>query len=153
MFSERIAAMTLAASNITPERISLATSSGLGIATSGAPPALPRIMPQEEPHTAFKTTSSISCDTLKSNKLTEGGQDNKKRKEMILSVLKSEDLLTMLSGQRKLPVMSYGNDNGCSPRTTVNVNGKDCHREISSQCNYSSAYLFSYKCASNVCNV
>ena len=149
MFSERIAAMTLAASNITPERISLATSSGLGIATSGAPPALPRIMPQEEPHTAFKTMSSISCDTLKSNKLTEGGQDNKKRKEMILSVLKSEDLLTMLSGQRKLPVMSYGNDNGCSPRTT----GKDCHREISSQCNYSSAYLFSYKCASNVCNV
>ena len=55
-------------------------------------------MPQEVPHTAFKTTSSISCDTLKSNKLTEGGHDNKKRKEMILSVLKSEDLLTMISG-------------------------------------------------------
>ena len=36
MFSERIAAMNLA-SSITPERISLATSSGFGIATSSAP--------------------------------------------------------------------------------------------------------------------
>ena len=97
MFFERIAAMTLAAA-ITPERISPATSSGFGIATSGAPPILPRTMPQEVPHTAFKTTSSTSCDTPKSNKLTEGGHDNKKRKEMILSALESEDLLTMLPG-------------------------------------------------------
>ena len=101
MFAERIAAMNLA-SSITPERISLATSSGFGIATSSAPTILPRIMPQEVPHTAFKTTSSISCDTLKSNKLTEGGHDNKKRKEMILSVLKSEDLLTMLSDRKSV---------------------------------------------------
>ena len=107
MFAERIAAMNLA-SSITPERISIAASSGVSIASSSAPTIHPRIMPQEVPHTAYKTTSSISCDTLKLNKLTEGGQDNKKRKEMILSVLKSEDLLTMLSGQRLLPTRSIG---------------------------------------------
>ena len=124
MFAERIAAMNLA-SSITPERISIAASSGVSIASSSAPTIHPRIMPQEVPHTAYKTTSSISCDTLKSNKLTEGGHDNKKRKEMILSVLKSEDLLTMLSGQRLLPIRSTGNENGYSPRTTIQLNGKD----------------------------
>ena len=124
MFSERIAAMTLTAS-ITPERISPPTSSGFGITTSSAPLILPRTMPQEVPHTAFKTTSSISCDTLKLNKLTEGSHDNKKRKEIILSVLKSEDLLTMLSGQRTLPIRSIGNENGYSPSSTIQPNGKD----------------------------
>ena len=45
---------------------------------------------------------------------------------MILSVLKSEDLLTMLSGQRLLPIRSIGNEkNGYSPRTTIQLNGKD----------------------------
>ena len=29
----------------------------------------------------------------------------------------------------------------------MNEKQKDCHWEISSQCNYSSVYLFNYKCA------
>ena len=40
-------------------------------------------------------------------------------------ILKSEDLVTMLSGQRKLPIRSAENENGCSPKTTIHLNGKD----------------------------
>ena len=40
----------------------------------------------------------MSCDLLKSHKLIENRGDDKKRKEMILTILGREDLLSMLNG-------------------------------------------------------
>ena len=51
-------------------------------------------MPKEVPLTSYRNTTSVSCDILKTNKLTENGHDNYKRKELILKVLPTEDLLT-----------------------------------------------------------
>ena len=48
-------------------------------------------------------TSIISCDMLKANKISENGHDNYKRKEMILKVLQTEDLLTMITNMRPPP--------------------------------------------------
>ena len=41
--------------------------------------------PKEVPNSLYRNTSTISCDMLKANKLSENGHDNCKRKEMILS--------------------------------------------------------------------
>ena len=46
----------------------------------------------------YRSTTSMSCDLLKSHKLIENGGDNKKRKEMILTIFGGEDLLSMLNG-------------------------------------------------------
>ena len=54
---------------------------------------------QEVPHTSYRNTTSVSCDTLKANRLTENGNDNAKRSDMILKVLKTEDLLTLVNGK------------------------------------------------------
>ena len=48
----------------------------------------------------YISTPSMSCDLLKSHKLVENGGDNKKRKDMILTILGGEDLLSMLNGTR-----------------------------------------------------
>ena len=47
-------------------------------------------MPKEVPLTAYRNTTSVSCDILKANKLPENGHDNFKRKELILKVLRTE---------------------------------------------------------------
>ena len=54
-----------------------------------------RQMPKEVPNSLYRNTSTISCDMLKANKLSENGHDNYKRKEMILKVLQTEDLLVI----------------------------------------------------------
>ena len=56
-----------------------------------------QVMPKEVPLTAYRNTTLVSCDILKANKLTEYGHDNLKRKELILKVLRTEDLLTMVT--------------------------------------------------------
>ena len=48
----------------------------------------------------------MSCDLLKANKLTENGHDNYKRKEKILKVLQTEDLLTIVNKMRPQPQYS-----------------------------------------------
>ena len=54
-------------------------------------------MPKEVPHSLYRNTSTISCDMLKANNISENGHDNYKRKEMILKVLQTEDLLSMIN--------------------------------------------------------
>ena len=54
--------------------------------------ALNRQMLKEVPNSLYRNTTTISCDMLKANKLSENGHDNYKRKEMILKVLQTEDL-------------------------------------------------------------
>ena len=56
-----------------------------------------RQMPKEVPNSLYRNTTTVSCDMLKANKLSENGHDNFKRKEMILKVLQTEDLLTMIT--------------------------------------------------------
>ena len=57
-----------------------------------------RLMPKEVHHSLYRNTSTISCDMLKANKISENGHDNYKRKEMILKVLQTEDLLSTING-------------------------------------------------------
>ena len=59
----------------------------------------------------------IGVDTLKANKLTEHGDDNAKRRDMILKVLKTEDLLTLVNGKRAKPFATPENPSGYNPRS------------------------------------
>ena len=79
-----------------------------------------RLMPKEVHHSLYRNTSTISCDMLKANKLSENGHDNYKRKEMILKVLQTEDLLTMITNMRPPPTCSDSNPTGYSPRRMIN---------------------------------
>ena len=79
-----------------------------------------RQMPKEVPNSLYRNTSTISCDMLKANKLSENGHDNYKRKEMILKVLQTEDLLTMITNMRPPPTCSDSNPTGYSPRRMIN---------------------------------
>ena len=56
---------------------------------------------------------------LKANKLSENGHDNFKRKEMIMKVLQTEDLLTMITNMRPPPTCSDENPTGYSPRRLI----------------------------------
>ena len=66
-------------------------------------------MPKEVPLASYRNTTSVSCDILKANELTENGHDNYKRKELILKVLQTEDLLTML-GCKPFRILSSKDD-------------------------------------------
>ena len=78
--------------------------------------ALNRQMPKEVPNSLYRNTTTVSCDMLKANKLSENGHDNYKRKEIILKVLQTEDLLTKITNMRPPPTCSDENPTGYSPR-------------------------------------
>ena len=67
----------------------------------------------------YRSTTSMSCDLLKSPKLIENGGDNKKRKEMILTILGGEDLLSMLNGTRSKSIATSANPTGYTGRKIV----------------------------------
>ena len=69
--------------------------------------------------TAYRNTTSVSCDILKANKLMENGDDNFKGKELILKVLRTEDLLTMFTKKRERPRCSDSNPSGYSARKMI----------------------------------
>ena len=71
-------------------------------------------MPKEVPLTSYRNSTSVSCDILKATKLTENGDNNYKRKELILKVLRTEDLLTMVTKKRQRPRCSDANPSGYS---------------------------------------
>ena len=74
----------------------------------------------------YKSTTSMSCDLLKLHKLIENGGDNKKRKEMILTILGGGDLLSMLNGTRSKPIATSTNPTGFTERRIiVEANGED----------------------------
>ena len=61
----------------------------------------------------------MSCAMLKANKLTEKGHDNYKRKDMILKVLRTEDILTIVNKIRPQPQCSVDNPSGYSPMRMI----------------------------------
>ena len=67
----------------------------------------------------YRSTKSMSCDLLKLHNLVENGGDNKKRKEMILTILGGEDLLSMLKGTRSKPIATSANPTGYMARKIV----------------------------------
>ena len=76
-------------------------------------------MPKEVPLTDYRNTTSVSCDILEANKRTENGHDNFKRKELILKMLWTEDLLTMVTKKRERPNCSESNPSGYSTRKMI----------------------------------
>ena len=68
-----------------------------------SPPTLPVIV-RDIAKSDYRSTTSMSCDLLKLHKLIKNGGDNKKRKEMILTILGGEDLLSMLNLTRSKPI-------------------------------------------------
>ena len=85
-----------------------------------------RLMPKEVHHSLYRNTSTISCDMLKANKISENGHDNYKRKEMILKVLQTEDLLSMINNMRPPPTCS---DSNPTDRKSTRLNSS--HRNTS----------------------
>ena len=75
--------------------------------------------PKEVPITFYRNTTTVSCDMLKANKLSENEHDNFKRKEMILKVLQTEVLLTTINKMRPPPTCSEENPTGYSPRRMI----------------------------------
>ena len=68
----------------------------------------------------------MSCDLLKLHKLVENGGDIKKIKEMILTILGGENLLSMLNGTRSKPIATSTNPTGYTrSRIIVEANGED----------------------------
>ena len=89
-----------------------------------SPPTLP--VTTNIARSEYKSTTSMSCDLLKLHKLIENGGDNKKRKEMILTILGGEDLLSMLNGTRSKPIATSTNPSGFTDRRIiVEANGED----------------------------
>ena len=78
-----------------------------------------RQTPKEVPILFYRFTTTVSCNMLKANKLNENGHDNHKRREMILKVLKTEDLLTMVNKMRPPPDCTEENPTGYSPRRMI----------------------------------
>ena len=74
-----------------------------------SPPTLPA---RDIARSEYKSTTSMSCDLLKLHKLIENGGDNKKRKDMIVTILGGEDLLSMLNGIRSKPIATPTNPTG-----------------------------------------
>ena len=74
----------------------------------------------------YRSTTSMSCDLLNLHMLVENGGDNKKRKEIILTTLGGEDLLSMLNGTRSKPIATSTNPTGFTGRKIiVEANGED----------------------------
>ena len=64
-------------------------------------------------------------DTLKANRLTENGNDNAKRRDIILKVLKTEDLSTLVNGKRIKPYATPENPSGYTPRSITYDSGEE----------------------------
>ena len=78
LFIRRLAAITLAAQSPSPTPSRLYDPSGIN-SQYGSHPQPAKI--QEVPQTSYRNTTSVSCDTLKANRLTENGNDNAKRSD------------------------------------------------------------------------
>ena len=99
LFSMRMAAIASAAQSIrTPIRYYDANQSSSNEYENGGNSRPARI--QEVPHISYRKTKSVSCDSLKANRLREHGNDNAKRRDMILKVLKTEDYIWPLTWQQ-----------------------------------------------------
>ena len=73
----------------------------------------------EVPANLYRQTSSITNKALKRSRLLDTNTDNTKRKTAILIILKSEDLLTIITKVRSKPIETSLNPNGYSPRKCI----------------------------------
>ena len=70
--------------------------------------------------------TSITNEALKRSRLSDTNTDNTKRKTAILIILKSEDLLTLITKVRSKPIKASSNPNGYSPRRCItNIKGEE----------------------------
>ena len=77
----------------------------------------------EVPVNLYRQTSSVTNEALKRSCLSDTNTDNTKRKAAILIILKSEDLLTLITKVRSKPIITSSNPNGHSPRKCI-INSK-----------------------------
>ena len=80
----------------------------------------------EVPANLYWQTSSITNEALKRSRLSDTNTDNTKRKAAILIILKSEDLLTLITKVRSKPIKTSSNPNGYSPKRCItNIKGEE----------------------------
>ena len=80
----------------------------------------------EVPANSYRQTSSITNKARKRSRLLDTNTDNNKRKAAILIILKSEDLLTLITKVRSKPIKTSSNPNGYSPRRCItNIKGEE----------------------------
>ena len=117
LFPRRLAAITSAAQSpsLTPSRLYDPSGLNSQYGSQTQPAKL-----QEVPQASYRNTTSVSCDTL-----TEHGNDNAKRRDMILKVLKTEDLLTLVNGKRIKPYATPENPSGYNPRSIAYDSGEE----------------------------
>ena len=89
----------------------------------------------EVPLNLYRQTSSITNEGLKRSRLSDTNTDNTKRKAAILIILKSEDLLTLITKVRSKPIKTSSNSNGYSPRKCI-ANSKGEEETINSDDEY-----------------
>ena len=123
LFSRRLAVITSAAQpSLTPSR--LYDPNGLNSQSQYGSQSQPAKL-QEVSQTSYRNATSVPCDTLKANRLTKHGNDNAKRRDMILKVLKIEDLLTLVNGKRIKPFATPENPSGYNPRSITYDSGEE----------------------------
>ena len=128
LFLRRLAAVTSAAQpSSTPSEYHGPNQSGNN-SQYGSQPQPAKL--QEVPQASYRNTTSVSCDTetmtpVSSNRLTEHGNDNAKRRDTILKVLKTEDLLTLVNGRQNKPYATPENPSGYNPRSITFDNGEE----------------------------
>ena len=82
LFSRRLAAIASAAQPVrTPARYFASQSSSSYDSDYGDLPRPANL--QEVPTTSYRNTASVSCDTLKASRLTENGNENSQRKDLV----------------------------------------------------------------------
>ena len=87
------------------------------------------------PANLYRQTSSITNEALERSRLSDTSIDNTKRKAAILIILKSEDLLTLITKVRSKPFKTPSNPNGYSPRRCI-INSKGEEPTINSDDEY-----------------
>ena len=80
----------------------------------------------EVPANLYRQTSSITNEALKRSRLSGTNTDDAKPKATISIILKSEDLLTLITKVRSKPIKTSSNPNGYSPRRCItNIKGEE----------------------------
>ena len=84
-------------------------------------------MATEVPRKDYKVTSPVTVDGMKQNRLTAiGSGDKTRRKELLLIHFGSEQLKTLLLGQRTKPAVTSTNPSGYSKRKLIfDINGNE----------------------------
>ena len=81
----------------------------------------------------YRQTSTITNEALKRSRFLNTNTDNAKRKAAI--ILKSEDLLTLITKARSKPIKTSSNPNGYSPRRCI-TNSKGEEETVNSDDEY-----------------